>query len=361
MHSSSPNMTMHLRNWEAPADLFLADLCPSSTEVPEMMTETLDKQTWCWLPWSKKTLSLILKIHTVLVRMTLWFACFRATRQVEMPVGFFAWSGPVWWRTIHVKLDHPSWVWSLLSKLSKDGCCRCHQWWVWHGLLGAGLYITEYSRWCANVMGFNEFIAKKSVCLILVRITMYILPDGNGHILLRHNEGVYNMRSCLDHSPLQLPALDSQAYCGQYLQGTSWHWLSTRYTTMPRNTGWWWGDRLYDLTTQACDALMNFFISLPSEEDLAMLPIVNITPVDIWCPSNFNEIMGAQFQIVTLDPPTFAQLATRMGPENTLEVFHDAIQDVLFQGTGLNPQPNDGNDNSVFHDAQTNLLPDNGH
>lgn len=44
-------------------------------------------------------------------------------------------------------------------------------------------------------MGFNEFIAKKSVCLILVRITMYILPDGNGHILLGHNEGVYNMRS----------------------------------------------------------------------------------------------------------------------------------------------------------------------
>jgi hypothetical protein len=37
------------------------------------------------------------------------------------------------------------------------------------------------------------------------------------------------------------------------------------------------------------DALMTFRISLPTEDDLDMLPIVDITPPDVWCPSDFND------------------------------------------------------------------------
>jgi hypothetical protein len=73
------------------------------------------------------------------------------------------------------------------------------------------------------------------------------------------------------------------------------------------------GETGYMISLKLCDALMTFCISLPNEEDLAMLPIVDITPVDIWCPSNFDGM--AQFQRFTLDPPTFAQLATRTGLE----------------------------------------------
>ena len=63
------------------------------------------------------------------------------------------------------------------------------------GLLGAGWYITEYTGCYAIMVGFDEFIAKKSGLPIVIGITKYSLPDGKGHILLRHNEGVYNKGS----------------------------------------------------------------------------------------------------------------------------------------------------------------------
>jgi hypothetical protein len=45
------------------------------------------------------------------------------------------------------------------------------------------------------VVGFDEFIAKKLGLPIVIGITKYTLPDGKGHILFRHNEGVYNKGS----------------------------------------------------------------------------------------------------------------------------------------------------------------------
>jgi hypothetical protein len=108
---------------------------------------------------------------------------------------------------------------------------------------------------------------------------------------------------------------------------------------------------------------MTFQISLPTEEDLAMLPIVDITPTDVWCPSDFNKTgKGLSFEVSLFDPPTFAQLATRMEPEDPLETFHDALQNPPFVDPDSNPVPTpDNDDGSFFHDAQADLLPNDGH
>jgi hypothetical protein len=50
-----------------------------------------------------------------------------------------------------------------------------------------------------------------------------------------------------------------------------------------------------------------------------------------------------------------------MASDNTSEVFHDAVQAVPIEGSEVNPKSNDGDNSSVFHDAQTDLLPDDGH
>ena len=262
-------------------------------------------------------------------------------------------------RTIHVNID-PSQVRSLLSKLSKtdavavtDGGCDT-------GLLGAGWYITEYTGRYAHMVGFDEFIAKKSGLPIVIGITKYSLPDGKGHILLQHNEGVYNKGSRTTLlSEFQLRTrrciVDSsyKGHCGaNYKPGTQ------RLETPDDE-----GEMGYPIPLTLWDALMTFWISLPTEEDLVTLPIVDITPTDVWCPSDFNKTgKGLSFEDSLFDPPTFAQLATRMEPEDTSETFHDTLPNLSFEDPGSNPVPTPDNDaGSVFHDAQTDLLPNDGH
>ena len=62
-------------------------------------------------------------------------------------------------RTIHVNID-PSRVRSLLSKLSKTDAVAVTNGGCDTGLLGAGWYIAKYTGQYANVVGFDEFIAK---------------------------------------------------------------------------------------------------------------------------------------------------------------------------------------------------------
>jgi hypothetical protein len=73
-------------------------------------------------------------------------------------------------RTLHVGLD-PSRICSLTTHLTTqesvaflDGGCDI-------GLLGDGWYILGYSRRYANIVGFDEFFAKKSGLPIITRIT----------------------------------------------------------------------------------------------------------------------------------------------------------------------------------------------
>jgi hypothetical protein len=110
---------------------------------------------------------------------------------------------------------------------------------------------------------------------------------------------------------------------------------------------------------------MTFPISLPSEEDLATLPMIDITPDGVWCPSNFNETeKGLSFTDSHFDPPCFAQLSTTTAGDNMrLEdvddnVFHNAVQDLPTTESPSNIEPGDP---SIFKDAQDNLLPDAGH
>ena len=97
-------------------------------------------------------------------------------------------------RTVCVNVD-PAQVRSLASRLSPcesiivvDGGCDT-------GLLGADWYVLEYTNHYANVVGFDQFIARKSGLPIIIAVTKYILPDNKGAILLQHNKGVYNKDS----------------------------------------------------------------------------------------------------------------------------------------------------------------------
>ena len=66
-----------------------------------------------------------------------------------------------------------------------------------------------------------------------------------------------------------------------------------------------------------CDALMTFTITLPTEDDLITLPLVDITPDGIWTPSDFNETDPGHFFVDSyFDPPCLAQtVATTSGQE----------------------------------------------
>ena len=96
--------------------------------------------------------------------------------------------------TVHVNVD-PGHVRSLASHLTPhksivvaDGGCDT-------GLLSTDWYVLEYTNRYANVVGFDEFVARKSGLPIIITMTKFILPDNKGAILLRHNEGIYNKDS----------------------------------------------------------------------------------------------------------------------------------------------------------------------
>ena len=96
--------------------------------------------------------------------------------------------------TVHVNVD-PSCVHSLATHLTPhksivvaDGGCDT-------SLLGTNWYVLKYTNRYANVVGFDEFIARKSRLPIVVAMTKFILLDNKGAILLRHNEGIYNKDS----------------------------------------------------------------------------------------------------------------------------------------------------------------------
>jgi hypothetical protein len=52
------------------------------------------------------------------------------------------------------------------------------------GLLGEGWYILSYTGRVANIVGFDEFITKKSGLPIFTGITKCTLPNKQGSILL---------------------------------------------------------------------------------------------------------------------------------------------------------------------------------
>ena len=52
-----------------------------------------------------------------------------------------------------------------------------------------------------------------------------------------------------------------------------------------------------------------FTITMPTEEDLTTLPLVDIMPDGIWTPSDFNETdPGLSFVDSYFDPPCLAQM-----------------------------------------------------
>jgi hypothetical protein len=270
-------------------------------------------------------------------------------------------------RTIHINID-PTHVRSLLAKLSHtdsialtDGGCDT-------GLLGAGWHILEYTGRYANVVGFDAFVAKKSNLPIVVGITKLTLPDNGGAILLRHHEGVFNKGSQTTLlSKFQLRSrgcIVDSTYKGH--RGTDRRPGTQRIETPDDE-----GCPVYTIPLRLCDALMGFPISLPTDDDLANLPIVDITLDGVWCPSDFNETdQGLSFRDSFFDPPCFAQMATTLAGDH----FHDAVPSLTATTSELESAPTADPtsvsippvhpppvEDDVFHDTQTDLLPDDGY
>jgi hypothetical protein len=180
-------------------------------------------------------------------------------------------------------------VQALMSQLDKmevvalsDGGCNTT-------LLGTGWYILEYTGRSANIVGFNEFIARKTGLPIVAGITKVTLPNRKGCILLRSHNG-YTI-------PLELPS-----------------------------------------------ALMTMHIAMPTEHDLASLPIVNITSAGLWVPSNHNKTdFGFSFADTDFEFTQNAQTSTTDPLEH--ETFFDS------QSTHTKDQPVTKDDNTIFHDT----------
>jgi hypothetical protein len=136
------------------------------------------------------------------------------------------------------------------------------------GLLGDGWYILDYSGRCANIVGFDEFIAKKSSLPIVTGITKCTLPNRLGTILLRHHEGVYNNGSWITLlSEFQLRST-SQLHRG--IEGKPGTQQLITHDDDDKTP--------YTIPLSLSNTLMTYTISLPTTDDLANLPIVDITP-----------------------------------------------------------------------------------
>jgi hypothetical protein len=102
---------------------------------------------------------------------------------------------------------------------------------------------------------------------------------------------------------------------------------------------------------------MTFMISLPTTDDLATLPIVDITPEGVWIPSAFNKThCGLSFgdssfsslaQKITCHPDLVPPVDT---PDDQDDIFHDA--------TPLAAPDEPG---EVFHDSLADTFPDGGY
>ena len=248
--------------------------------------------------------------------------------------------------TVCVSVD-PSKVRSLVSRLSPckslviiNGGCDT-------GLLGTDWYVLEYMGQYANVVSFDEFIARKSSLPIVIAVTKFILPDNQGAILLHHNEGVYNKDSHMTlFSEFQLCTqgciIDStyKGHCGtDYKAGTQWVVTPGDEDSTP-----------YTIPLHLHDALMTFCIMMPTEEDLTTLPIMDLTPDGIWTPSDFNETYpGLSFVDSHFDPPCLAQIvatsvisttgedpgASNMTANSIPDIFYNSIPDIFYNASDM--------------------------
>jgi hypothetical protein len=107
----------------------------------------------------------------------------------------------------------------------------------------------------------------------------------------------------------------------------------------------------YTIPLELHSALMMMPIDMPTEHDLATLPIIDITSAGLWVPSDHNETdFGFSFADTNFDSTRAAQNLT-MDPLDTETFFNS-------QSTHTDDQPvtNDFSvDNTVFHDARNDL------
>jgi hypothetical protein len=99
------------------------------------------------------------------------------------------------------------------------------------------------------------------------------------------------------------------------------------------------------------NALMTFMISMPTTDDLANLPIFDITPEGVWIPSDFNESHHG----LSFGDSSFSSLAQKVTchpdpvppgnvPDDLVNLFHDPVEIPI--------------DEPVFHDSFTDTFPD---
>jgi hypothetical protein len=231
---------------------------------------------------------------------------------------------------------------ALVSQLAKmeavaliDGGCDTT-------LLGTGWYILEYTGEYANIVGFDEFVARKAGLPIVTGITKIELPDRKGFILLRSNESVYNKGSRTTLlSEFQLR--DRGCIVDNTFKG---HWGAdykpgTQRIETPDDDG----KDSYVIPLQLVRAaLMTMPISVPTEHDLEKLPIMDITSPGLWIPSDHNETgFGFSFADTSFDSMRAVQKSTLQHP---MEAPSD---DTFYNSQSTSDVPSD----DTFYDSQS--------
>jgi hypothetical protein len=218
-------------------------------------------------------------------------------------------------------------------------------------LLGDGWYILDYSRRYMNIVGFDEFIAKKPGLPIVNRITKCTLPNHLGTTLLRRHEGVYNKGSrttLLSEFQLwtQGCIVDSTSQLHRGIDGKP----GTQQKITPNDDD----GTPRSIPLSFSDALMTFTISLPTMDDLANLPIIDITLEGVWIPLNFNKT-HCSLSFLDHSFSNFAQKVT-CHPDPILEPPDNILDDLaaLFH----DPIPID---EPIFHNLFTDTFSDGGY
>jgi hypothetical protein len=188
-------------------------------------------------------------------------------------------------------------------------------------------------------VGFDKLIAKKTGLPIVTGITKYTLPEQKGAILLRVHDGVYNKGSRTTLlSELQLQTrgciVDSTYHQHRGINGQP----GTQQLTTPDDEG----EETHIIPLRLTNALMTFAITLPMNDDLDNLPIVDLTPEGTWIPSHHNDCP----QALSFGEPYFlAQTAHAQ----TVPVARHNSEDTNLRA------------DDIFNDAHKTLLPDGRH
>ena len=220
-------------------------------------------------------------------------------------------------RTVRISID-PGIVRTILASMREEGYLSIADGGADTSVIGDGWYVIAYTQRMANIIGFDEYSARKHGLPIVTASTLVELPDGRKMIITIH-EAVYNKGSrttLLSNFQLRHHGciVDDVAKQHRGVDGKS----GTQRIESPDDKH----DKTHVIPMQLRSALMTFPHRLPTKEEMELYPNVELTDDMPWHPRDHNCADTG----ITFEDPTFGQ-ATAATITSTIkddDEFHDS-------------------------------------